>query len=371
MLTIFKFLDRTRFTTILASPIKAEDFFARIRELGGCCVYLPAPASLCQYGGVSLRQGFLGRLRTALDAAWYNLKAMRFLLREKIDLVQCHNLRALLIIGLAAKLTRRPLIWYVKGHLDNPVLDRLGFFLANRIIFQNQTNRDRRYPHLIKRYAGKIDLLPNGVDLDEILVAEGKAGPNLAQELGTPRGRLNIGYIGQISPLKGLDYLLEAMVEVQREIKGTQLYLVGDHAAEEYRGYQPHLQQFIRSQGLTGIHFTGWRADALEILSLMDLFVLPSLSEGVPKSIIEAMALGKPVVATRIGGIPELVREGETGLIVNPEDAKGLAAAIITLAKNQEIRQNYGEQGRRIAFQEFSIKKNIAGLEKVYAEMLQ
>jgi glycosyltransferase involved in cell wall biosynthesis len=367
---IFQFMDRQHFEPFLVSPVQS-DLFEEIKLLGGRCYQLPAPDCLNAFGGTILRRGLGGRLQALLSLAWYNWKVLNFLRRQRPDIIHCHSNRALLMVGLAARLAGIPTIWYIKGLLANPWVDRLCFRLADRVLFQNRVNRDNRYPHLIQRYAAKIRILKNGIDLAAVTAAGRRAGPSLARELGLQPDNLNIILLGQVCPRKGADYLLEAMATVQAEMPEVAVYLVGDTSAAEYQDYLKDLQELIARHRLRNIHFTGWREDCAEILSLMDLLVLPSMDEGVPKSIIEAMTLGKPVVATRIGGIPELVQEGETGLLVPPRDSANLARAIIALARNKELRQRMGAQAQSIALREYSIQDNIAGMERIYQDLLQ
>lgn len=369
ILTIFKFLDRRRFRVQLLSPCETT-FGAQLAPFGGTVRVLPAPAPLCRYGGRVLRNTLPGKLRALLAMFWYALQLRAFLMHEKIDIVQCHNLRALLLIGPAAKLARIPVIWYIKGHVENPRLDRLGFRLADHILFQNETNKTRAYPALIQRYAAKIGILRNGIDIDEIRQAQQQDHTALRRETGIRPDTVNIGYVGYLSPKKGVHHLIDAMAAVQQQIPDAALYLIGGRLAE-YPDYQEQLERQIRERRLEHIHFLGWREDVHAIVNLLDLIVLPSLSEGVPKSLIEAMALGKPVVASRVGGVPELIRHEETGLLVDPDDSAALAAALLRLANDPALRADWGQRAQQIAYRDYSVKDNIRGLEALYQRIQQ
>jgi glycosyltransferase involved in cell wall biosynthesis len=147
------------------------------------------------------------------------------------------------------------------------------------------------------------------------------------------------------------------------------LYIVGDHCAEEYRPYRAELEAMIRDRGLHGVTLTGWRGDVHDIVSLMDVFVLPSHAEGVPKSVIEAMALGKPVVTTTVGSIPDLVEDGVTGLLVAPRDPDALADCLVRLVRDAALRDRLGRAARQQVLRDGSIKDNIAGLERLYENL--
>ena len=371
LISIFKFVNRTLFEPILVAPVE-DPFLDIIRNFGGRCIILPPPQRLKRYGRTILGDGLYGKFLTSTSIAWHSRNLASFILKEHIDIVQCHSIRALLTIGLAIKLTRRPCFWYIKGDLENPFLDRLGYAIADRILFLCNTMKHRKYPNIVQRYEEKISVLNYGIDLDEVISAERSNHRQFVQqELCINERNFNIICLAQISPMKGTKYLLEAMVKIRQTIPNAVLYLVGDHGIEAYRSYKGTLERIIESTGLDrAVIFTGWRRDAHEIHSLMDLSVLPSLSEGVPTTIIEAMALGKPAVATRVGGVTELVRQGETGFVVEPRDPDGLAHAITTIAKDKELRLRFGENARRIAFEEYDIRNNIAGLEKLYMELV-
>jgi glycosyltransferase involved in cell wall biosynthesis len=369
ILTVFDRIDRDFYRMLFVSPIKS-DFFNQISEIQREFFYLPAPRNLLTFGRVILKQSLWRRAVALLSLLYYNLKVYTFLRTRGIDFIQCHNLRSLLLVGLGAKLAGKPVIWWVKGHLENPFLDRLGFFLADRIIFQNQTNRDRCYPHLIRRYADKIGIVQAGVDLREIDQAAERVTQDLKHELNWRADRLNLILLARLSPLKGVDVLLEAMLAIRQVLPQVALYLVGDDTAPEYLNYLAGLREFIYRHQLQDVYFIGWRADCLSILSLMDILVQPSRQEGVPGAILEAMAMRKPVVATRVGGIPEVVRHGESGLLVKPEDVPGLGQAIITLAQDPQLRRRLGDRGRQVALRDYSVDTQIDNLQAIYRQMV-
>jgi glycosyltransferase involved in cell wall biosynthesis len=275
---LFKYFDRERFKPLLIAPRRTE-FFMTIESLGGRCICVPAPARLLTFGGTLLKARAVAKLRAIVSLALYNLAISRKLKRQRVDILHCNNIRSVMMAGWGAWLSRCPLVWYVKGELANPMLDRLGFFLAKRVVFQSTANMRRSYPRLLQRYRDKVAILENGVDFEELAEAQRKVRPQLREELGLRSSWVNFACLGQISPLKGLNYLLEAMAIVQREAL-IALYLLGNHGAEEYRSYIDELKSFVTKHHLREIHFLGWREDRLEILSLMDGYVLPSLSEG-------------------------------------------------------------------------------------------
>jgi glycosyltransferase involved in cell wall biosynthesis len=366
--TIFKFMDRSRAEPVLFAQANGG-FLRDIEALGGQCDILPAPERLNRYGGAIMAGGKAARLMTVGCLMWYSLRIMRRFFTRRIDIVQCHDLRAVLTAGFAAKILRRQIIWYIKGELDNPLLDRIGFAMADRVLFQGEVNMRRLYPELVSKYRKKISILRNGIDLDEVRAAEHRDQTELRRELRIDDSKINIGFVGQIMRPKGLDELVTAMAEVQKSHPDAALYIVGDHCADAFRGYQTELEDLIRKVGLTNVTFTGWRADALDIVSLMDIFVLPSHAEGVPKSVIEAMAMGKPVLTTRVGSIPDLVDHDETGILVPAKDVRALAENLDRLITDDDLRRRLGQNARAMAVNNYSVQENIRGLERIYRDM--
>jgi glycosyltransferase involved in cell wall biosynthesis len=171
--------------------------------------------------------------------------------------------------------------------------------------------------------------------------------------------------VGRLSKQKGLQHLLRAMPEVHKEISNARLVLVG--AGED----EAALKDLTGELGLEGaVSFLGWRSEIPEFLKDTDLLVLPSLWEGMPNVILEAMACGVPAVATEVGGTPELVSDGETGFLVPPADSDALARSIITLLQDRELRTRMGQQAHELARSKFSPERMIERNEQLYTELL-
>ena len=264
--------------------------------------------------------------------------------------------------GLGARLARCPLVLYIKTMLVNPRLDRVAFALADKVLFQNRTNLDACRSGLIERHKHKIEVLCNGVDLEEVARAEGKADADLRNTFRVRDDRLNLACLATLSPYKGLDYLLEAAAIVHPTVP-VALYLIGTD--EQFPGYKNKLEQFAREKGLE-VSFLGYQREPLQILALMDALVLPSLHEDAPRSVMEAMALGKPVIATTVGGLPGMIENGIHGFLVETRNALALAGAITNLARSPELMREMGLRARRIARERYSLADNIRGLERIY-----
>ena len=179
------------------------------------------------------------------------------------------------------------------------------------------------------------------------------------------KGKTLLGTVGSLTPEKGLDALLEAMPQLARQYPELRLCILGDGPLG------PFLRKQAQDLGLQDrICFVGNVADLRPWLTAFDLFLLPSRSEGLPYALLEAMAMGRPVVASRVGGIPEVVLDGRTGALVPPGDPRALAAAIGELLQDVPKRQAWGQAGRAHVQREFTPEKMICRLEQLYEELL-
>jgi glycosyltransferase involved in cell wall biosynthesis len=364
-----KYLDRSRFTPIFISPQETE-FVDRFRKLGvECLVETPLP-SVHRYGGEAFRQGLLGRARSAIDLIRYNVRIAGILRERRVDVVSCHSIRALLFAGLGARLARVPAMFYINGTLENSFLDRIGFFLASRIVFQCEANRDDKYPGLVRFLRRRIDILRYGVDPADISAAETADKSDIIRDLDVRPDRINAVILGQVFRPKGVHLVVAGLREIVRAHPQFMLYIVGDHVIEEYRSHREELDRMIERDGVGGhVCFTGWRTDALKIVSLMDILVHPSLAEGFPRAVMEAMALGRPVVASAVGGLRQLIRDGENGFLVAPGDTPAFVNRITQLAGDASLRSRLGRAARQTVFESYLLEDKIRKLEELWTTL--
>jgi glycosyltransferase involved in cell wall biosynthesis len=202
------------------------------------------------------------------------------------------------------------------------------------------------------RYA----VVSNGIDIDRF------AAPAAART--TEGDRPLIGAVGRFSAEKGHRYLVEALVAVRRRFPRARLVLVG------YGELEPELREQAGRLGLGGaVEFAGER-DSAEVLSSFDLFVQPSLYESQGMAILEAMASGRPVVATDVGGVRDAVREGETGLLVPPADAAALARGIVRLLEEPGLAAALAARGRSAVRERFSADRMVSAYARLYKDLL-
>jgi len=367
---IIRLLDKERFKLFLLASFETE-FTNKAGSWGVEKLIVPPSPRLNRYGGECLQDSFFNRAMSAADLIRYNWELSRLFRRKQIDVVYCNSIRSILTVGMAAKLAGVPIFLYIKGELQNPFLDPLGFVLASRMCFFCEANRDDKYSLLVALFAKKIGILRIGIDLAEIRDVASSDKTSLLRELELDDSYVNCVYVGQLYPPKGVHFLIEALALVKDQFPRTRLYIVGDHIIDAYRDYREELTRLIETMGLRGkVSFTGWRPDALSIVSLMDILVHPSLSEGFGRAVLEGMALGKPVIASRVGGLRELVEDGENGFLVDPGDPAMIASRLRRLLADRTFRENLGKKAQQRVFSNYEISGRVRELERIWSDMV-
>ena len=366
---ILERLNRDQFHPIVVAPMEGVAL-DRFRAMGVECVVIPPRGALGRYGGAVLRAGVLGRLKSAVDLIRYNLKLARFFRKKNIDVVYANCVRAQLSAGIGAWIAKVPTLLYIKGELANPFIDRLSIILASRVLFFCAKNRDDKYPCFIRWFGRKIGILKIGMDPALIEAVEHRNHSVLRQELDIDPSCLNVVVLGQLYRPKGQHYAIEALFKLIGEFPQVRLYLVGDHVIEEYRPYKAELEALIERYRLTQhVCFTGWRQDALEIVSLMDIVIHPSLAEGFGRAVLESMALGKPVIASAVGGLREAIQDGKNGYLVTPGDVGAITQRWRDLLSSQELRQQLGRDARCTVFDNYLIDDKVTRLAEIWIEI--
>lgn len=294
--------------------------------------------------------------------------------RLKPDIVHTHTSKAGILGRLAARLAGVPHIVHTPhghvfyGHFSRPAS---AFFLALERRFACFTEKivaltaHERRDYIDLKVGRPQDLLPipSGVDLDPF-DADLPDPATKKASLGLDPARRLVGFAGWLLPIKGPMHLLNAMGAVWENHPDATLVFVGKGAMEA------ELRRKADRLGLNGrVKFLGWREDLHEIMPLFDVFVLPSLNEGMGRVLVEAMAAGRPIVASRVGGIPDLVHHGDNGLLVPPQDEVSLADSISLLLSNPDRAQRMGAEGR-LRCREFDLCAMISKLDALYRGLL-
>ncbi len=308
-----------------------------------------------------------------------DLKALialyRLIRREQPHIVHTHAAKPGVLGRLAARLAGAPIVVHTfHGHILHgyyrPLISRLLRWMerllargSDRIIaVSEQVKQD------LVRYrvapAGKISVIPLGFDLEPFLDSAQHRGA-LFRELGLTNGARLVGIVGRIFPIKNHQLFLEAAARVAAEEPHARFLVVGDGILREA------MEACARGLAIADrVTFTGWRRDLPRIYPDLDVLVVSSRNEGTPVSAIEAMAAGCPVVATRVGGLPDLIDDGKTGHLVPSEDAGALAAAILRVLRDREAARTVAQAAREQVSRRFLVRRLTGDMERLYEELL-
>ena len=288
-----------------------------------------------------------------------------------IDLFHTHGGVAGLYGRLAAKKAGIPSVVHTLHgihylHYRNPLLKWAFIVLERRlsrftdaVIFVSQADL-RKGMKLRLAPAGKARLIRNGIDPAGIIPGFDRAAKK--SQLGSD-GRPLVVAVSRLHRQMGLKYLLRAVPLIREEIPAVKVVIAGGGPLESKLASAMKRLRIGESATLLGE-----RKDAREVLAAADVFVLPSLWEGLPYVLVEAAALGKPIVATDIDGVREVVRSGETGVLVPPRDPGGLAAALILLLRDRDLADKLGERARRDIPSAFALERMVRETEALYLE---
>jgi glycosyltransferase involved in cell wall biosynthesis len=291
-----------------------------------------------------------------MGLAWWRLR--RLLVRERVAVVHAHGSRGALYAGLAALRLGVPLVWHLRIDEPDPRLDPLLVRLASAIVANSAATAARLGAGPVA--AGKVTIVPNGVDLDRF--APRPPDPELREALGLDAALPLVGFFGRLEHGKGVDVLLEAAARVHTKLPSAFL-VVGEGPLGK------RLAARAAGDGLP-VHFAGRRDDVPELMRLCAVVVLPSRREAFGRVLIEAMATGVPVVATSVGGIPEVCVDGVTGLLVPPDEPDALAVAIALTLTDQAATAARVAAAAVDVRARFDLAAHAAGVQAVYARVI-
>lgn len=300
----------------------------------------------------------------------YLFKLIKFIRRNKIDLIHSHLLGSNVYCSIAGTFCRVPVISTFHGTVDSNLNGRM-LKIKFRLI-----NMGSKYIVFVSKYLKKHYLsytpvskqksiaIYNGIDFNRFYNLTNK---HLRKEIGYNDNNIIIGSIGNIRYSKGYGILLQAAFIVIKVYPQCKFIIAGEGHGKLYK----NILAQSKNLGLENcVTFLGFSPDIENILSSIDLFVLPSITEGFSIAAIEAMAASKPVIATRCGGPEEIVIDGETGFLVSPKDPEALANGILSLLRNRSLAKKMGELGRKRVAENFTLEAMIQNYQELYKNCL-
>jgi glycosyltransferase involved in cell wall biosynthesis len=290
--------------------------------------------------------------------------------QNHFDLLHTHGYQADIIGIPAANVLRIPTISTCHGFIENDRklslyirLDRFVSRFSNKIIAVSKDIQRNLTAHGIQ--SSRITVIPNAVDTEIDESSFSNSRHSVRKSFGFSDRDFVLGYAGRLSQEKGLIYLIEAVSIARKRDCPGKLFIIGEGSQES------ELRVFSRKEGLEDhVVFAGFQSDVSQFFPAMELFVLPSLTEGTPMALLEAMAHGIPVIASEVGQIPEIIDSGKSGILVRPKDPEQIADAILFLHNNPSIREAIAKEGQKKVKSQFDVRKWVRQIENEYISLI-
>lgn len=290
---------------------------------------------------------------------------LRQLMRSmKVDLVHANTSRSTLYAGLAAKPLELPVIWHVRVIESEGKYDRFLTGLCNKLVVVSKAV-EKRFNWLLSKNPEKVAVIHNGVDLREFCPMI--SGDGVRSEFNIKPNVPVAGIVGNLLAWKGQEYFIRAASAVRKVIPSAMFLVVGDGECRH------DLERSSEKLGIRDkIIFTGRRFDIPKLMAAMNVVIHSSITpEPFARVILEAMAMGKPIVAMNEGGVPEAIKDGVNGISIPPKNASLMAQKIIGLLGDRDKAKKMGQAARKCAEEHFSIEANVKKIQKEYLQILK
>jgi glycosyltransferase involved in cell wall biosynthesis len=334
-------------------------------KLSICCISKRGPlADIMEDEGVPVyfceNQSKMGKYLRGFELA-------RVFADQKVDLLHTHHMPAFIDSTLGAQLARVPILINTDHCKRYPierrwqVLEKGASRFADSIVAVSQHTRNDliQYQRIAPE---KIQVIYNGID---IKLRRRDNAADIRHELGLQPDDIVFGTVARLEEQKGLDLLIDAAPLVLKRMPNARFLIVGGGSLEE------DLRQRAAALGLERqVIVTGYRTDAVDLMQTFDCFVQTSLFEGMPMALLEAMALNKPIVATAVGGVPEVVEDGVCATLLSSRDPQDLTDALVNVAGDPVVRQRIGDAGRQRYEHNFTAAAMVSQYEQLYEHCL-
>ena len=380
LLNVVRSIDRSLFSPVVVLG-SAGMLHERLLETGVETHLLPIARSVADTRKDTLGVRSLLRIGDMARILFYCVKLSRFIRRRQAAIVHTNSLKADIIGGVAARLAGVPVVWHIRDRIadDYLPLPVVGFFrflcrvIPNAVIANSHATLDSiNLPPQRRGNKGTTGtVIYSGTVIYDGIKSSGAAaaGPlqNPEAAIASPR----IGLIGRLAPWKGQHIFIRAASLVVKKFPSCKFQIIGAALFGE-DDYERDLRALVKTLGLAGqVEFTGFRSDVADLIRRLDVVVHAStVGEPFGQVVIEAMAASKPVVATRGGGVVEIVMDGVTGILVPMGDAESMAGAILKLIENTDMAREMGDAGKVWVEKCFTIEKTARQMEEVFVELL-
>lgn len=370
LLVLLSKLDRESFQPIVACDNYQGKFYKELtdRDLGIYQVKMNHEGIMERSEGNIYKSPLqlFGNLPLVVKATWRLMKLVR---RLGIDLIHANSFKAGVFGSLISNITGVPLIFRARssryysyhGWIDNFICSSADAILANSEFVARSFNR----------WEDKIFTIFNPIDLAKFNPTVAKEH-KIRDEFCVSDSSKLVGLVGRITPRKRQEDLIRAIPEIIEEVGDIKFLLIGEEREQQDAKYPRRIKKMIDNLEISEkVIFTGYRDDIVDVMSALDALVLPSLEEPLARVLIEALALKVPIVASRSGGTPEIIKDGETGLLFPPKDSEQLAENVLQLLSKKKLAQHLTDHGEKLVKRSFSNQATVEKEERIYISLIK
>lgn len=316
--------------------------------------------------------GERNQLKKLIQIIHSAFKLKKIIQEKGAKLIHANSPRIGYVSGLAARLARIPSVIHVRDIYLTPFSSPLKSFLfdclADRIIAVSEATKESiiaKRPSL----AHKTKVIYNGINFEEI---DAIKPINIREKYIINDNIALIGMVGIIHPVKGIDILIKAAPLIIKDFPQVKFFIIGDVMTPDGQFYLQELKELIAELNLEEkVIFTGYQENIIAIIKSLDILVHPALyPDSLPRAVLEAAACTRPIIASRVGGIPEIIDHNFSGLLFEPGEIKSLAQACLLLLKDRTLAKRFGNQARQKIKEKFTINKHCQQIESLYVELI-
>ena len=368
-------MDRSEFSMAVILPSRGS--FSK--ELGKLDIHfkeIHLPMELVQLRRGDTFRSLLFILVYLFYVQFFFARLCIYLKKNKFDLIVTNTVKAHLYGSMAAYLCRISLVWRFHDVLSptdfSPLLIRIIKFFGNwfpsKILAVSKITKKFLVMNGLRE--DKIGVIFNGIDNELFEIKD--VSKDIRKEFGIESKAKLVGCIGRIIPEKGQKSLLQAIPGVIQECPETFFLIIGEVFLKD-EGYKKELFEIIKKNKIEDrVRLTGFRTDIGDVMRSLDVLVFPSVTpESFGLSILEAMAIGKPVIASNIGGVSEIIEDGITGMLIEPNHPEQITDWIIRLFSDQEMYDTIAQKAKEVVTERFSMQKYVAAMEEAFRGALR
>lgn len=369
LLTRLRTLDKDRFAPIVACGNPKGTFYEELTKLDVQTELVSMNKSkvTSRHEGNIYKQP-LSLLSNITPVVRSVIKLVRIIQSESVDLIHSNSVKAAALGCMASKLTNTPSIFHVRSAREYSYHGWIDNFIsscATKIVANSRFTAKSFEP-----WKDKISVIYSPVDFGRFKPALAD-GNRIRDEFGLSEEANLVGLVGRITPRKRQTDLLRAAPDILKTYPNTRFLIVGGSYPGVDQDYEKKVKELTKDLGLENqVIFTGYRDDVPDIMSALDVLVLPSLQEPLGRVIIEALVFDTPVVATDSGGIPEIIEDGRSGLLVPPQSPEEISESVIRILEDENFARELVQQGKKDVQQKFSAEIITRREEELYRNLL-